>query len=665
MANLPTAAAEVYTIMRAFDYGIDLWDDKSNIVYEPEDARWFFGTKTMKNKKQTIIVEISQLNTESVLRLHTGPSSNEVAFSTFWETLKTCATNALLTPHLQTHDQEIHPKNFAMKAMNEGISNMIDLAESKEYGTTRSSYYPLGKATVIARHKCAIDPTIPGARRRNIKEVFVENAQGERHLMPNNNLAAGLAMGQHVNQGNHWSDNVASQINNMATDYAGMGDAAGYLGGTGAMCEGAEDLREKALAKRKAIRETFKRMSREDSYAAESSRLANMGETPLLEGEGLERLREQLAVEGRKLPESVVNACSRLMAEGDCVDESILDEEAPEIPGEEHEKTAGAITLMGHTISRTVFDPFNNEGKLKMAGSPDLSRLPPFQKVTDELMYKLSEVAKFVHDDAMGNFLASIANQWEQGKFGKNPTRDSILIRMAALALKAAGVASPVAKTTMSESLGLRGMTSILEMEQWFAGFDPDRVLLAESDCERDAEDGESDADALDDCEDEVKELKKKLKKIKKINDGSGYDWEEHWELDAESKGMNEGMQGGVETFAPGDKVMSEDLTQEDILLPKDQGLDLASEVVARGEDDEDMNRMLTLAGRPIQQTPVMSENDGARYVAQKSTKFNAMGDKWDVIDTEQNNRAVYLGQDEARAKNQADFRNRGKPNPN
>lgn len=622
MANLPASAAEVYTIMRSFDYGIDLWDDKSNKVYEPEEARWFFGTKTMNKKKQTLMVEISELNTGCTLRLHTGPSSNAVAFTGFWETLKTSATKYVLTPNLQTHDQEIHPKNFAMKAMNEGIS-MIDLTENQDYGTTRSSYFPLGEAKVIARHKCSIDPTVPGARRRNIKHVFVENSQGERHLMPNNNLAAGLAMGQHVNQGNHWSDNVAAQINNMATDYAGMGDAAGYLGGTGAMCEGAEDLREKALATRKAIRETFKRMRREDSYAAESSRLANMGETPLLEGEVLERLREQLTVEGRKLPESVVNACSRLMAEGDCVDESILGEEAPEIPGEKGDgKTAKAITLMGHTISRHVFDLFNNEGKLEMSkGTPDLSRMPPFQKVTDELMYKLSEVAKYVDDDAMANFLTAISNQWEQGKFGKNPSRDNILIRMAALALKAAGVASPISKTTMSESLGLRGCKSVLEMEQWFAGFDPDRVLLAETDCKRDAEDCEDDAekvtdcdDALDDCNDEVRELKKKLKKVDEGKDDDDEDEDENTCGQCEGTGSTSDM--GYKEECPvcdGSGVLSEsvneDLTQEDILLPKDQGLDLASEVVARGDDDEDMNRMLTLAGRPIQQTPVMSEH--------------------------------------------------------
>lgn len=595
MANFSAVSSEVYTILRSFDYMLDLYDEKSNKVYEPDQARKFFASKTSHGKTQNLLVAVDDLNSSSTIQLNTGPSSDSVALTGLWETLKTCATKYNMIYSLVTHKKEIHPKNFASGAtMNEGMK-MTDLTENM-YGTSRSSYLRIGEAKMIVRHNKRIDAEAPGSRSRCVESIFIENAQGERHLLPSNDLAAGRAMGQHVNQGGSWADPVAQQINNMSGYFSDLGASASYLGGAGAICEGAEDLRAKCRSKRKSIRESFNRMFREATYAAESARFAKMGDTPLLEGEGLERLREQLTVEGRKLPESVVKACSRLMAESDEPEDGMLDEQAPEADTEEDDAEAPAetsITLMGHTISRDVFDRFNKDGELELKGTPDLSRVPPFQKVTDELMYKLSEVAMLVKDDAMGNFLSSIANMWEQGQFGKNPARDNLLIRMAGVALKAAGVSAP---TTMKESLGPRGVTAILEMEAWFASFDPDRVLLAEGDCSRDQKDCDDDItdaeDALDDCNDEVRELKKKLKD-EKVDESADLD---------------------------------EDLTQEDILLPKNQGLDLELEVVSGKENDPEMARMLTLAGRPVREdtenySVVPSENGEQFEIIDKRTR--------------------------------------------
>ncbi len=640
MANFSAVSSEVYTILRSYDYVLDLYDEKSNKVYEPDQARKFFASKTSHNKTQNLLVAVDDLNSSSTIQLNTGPSSDSVALSGLWETLKTCATKYNMIYSLETHDKEIHPKNFATAAtMHEGKSHMIDLTENM-YGTSRSSYLRIGESKMIVRHNKRIEAEAPGARSRCVESIFIENAQGERHLMPNNDLAAGRAMGQHVNQGGSWADPVADQINSMAGYFSDLGSSASYLGGAGALCEGAEDLRAKCRGKRKAIRESFNRMFREASYAAESARFASMGETPLLEGEGLERLREQLTVKGRKLPESVVNACARLMAEGD-EPEEMLDEQAPQeiAPPEDtpegQEAAANAtVKVLGREVATPAWEALK-QGKMDIRVTPDLAETPHFKNVTAQIMFKLNALAAVVLDDTLANLFSSVYDEYVNGALEKDPAGRSLVTKLGIAACRAADI-----QIVTEGNLGPKGVDAIMEMQQWFSTFHPDRVLLAESECKREAEDCKSDADALDDCEGEVKELKGKLKDKEKVDEseyeddsfghasfgrgdrvivkgGHGYeDTVGETGTVIGSEPSHHGTEFADDIFVeldsqPGQNYrytadaldpasLSEDLTQEDILLPKDQGLDLADEVVARGEDDEDMSRMLTLAGRPL-----------------------------------------------------------------
>ena len=656
MANFSAVSSEVFTILRSFDYVLDLYDDKSNKVYEPSDARKFFASRTKHGKTQNLLVVIEDLNESSIIQLNTGPSSDSVALSGFWEAIKTCATKYNMTYSLVTHDKEIHPKNFAAHSVMQEGRNMIDLTENM-YGTSRSSYLRIGEAKMIVRHNKRIDDAVPGARKRCVEHIFIENAHGERHMMPHNNLAAGRAMGQHVNQGGSWVDDTAQQINNMADHFSDLGSSVSYLG-SDALMEAMSDLRGKCKSRRKAIRETFNRIFREDTYEGEVQKLSSMGEPPLLEGSGLDKLREQMTIEGRKLPENVLNACARVLAETDCVDENVLDEEVKgadeveEIEDEVVTPKGKTISVLGVPVNAEAWEAFKSEGKLELRGEPKMSGQPSFKNVTAQVMFKMHSLTSVVVDDSMRELLEKVYNDYVSERLPASLRERGLISQLAVFACRAANI--PI----VSEStLGPRGVVAIVEMEEWFAQFNPNRVLLAETDCEKeikdhmaghhskksDAEDHESDHDRIaPECEDEV---------------------EDHMEKHHGGKDLDEGMFD--KTFRDivqedDDEDLDEDLTQEDILLPKNQGLDLADEVVAEPEDSEEMSRILSLAGRP-RAMPLGENSDGEYRAVPAQGSF--MGDKWDVVDA--TGKKVILGVSRAAAEASAKWKNDGKPNPN
>lgn len=478
MANLSAISSEVFDILRSFDYVLDLYDEDGNAVYEPEDARRFFGSRT-STKTENIMVAVIDENDDSLVRLILGPSSDVMGLEGLRETLRTTATKYNMIYDLETRDQEIQPKDFATRASIREGKELMNLTETKLYGTSRSSYARFENARMIIRHSKRVDEETPGARTRNISKVFVENAEGERYLMPVNNLSAGLAMGQHVNQGGTWADPIAAKIEDMGSYFNDLGSAMGYLGsGEVALAESACEIRGKCKARRKAVRESLRRLANAATYTNEAETYRNEQPTPLLEGSDLEQLRESITVEGRKLPERVLNACARVLAEKPLEEDGILDEEMKM----QDVKATGTVKVLGLDIDANVWSLFKERGEIRLRHQPDMADMPVFKSTLAQIMYKMNEVSKVItsNKEYDGDSLANMLSRVYQAYVNDVLDRDPAAKRQATiLGIKVCEAAK--VKIIAEGGLGPRGVTAILEMEEWFRGFHPDRVLLAET----------------------------------------------------------------------------------------------------------------------------------------------------------------------------------------
>ena len=96
----------------------------------------------------------------------------------------------------------------------------VNLAESKLYGTSRSSYQQLENVRIVARHsKRIVDDSIPGARSRNIECFYVENSMGERFRLPEGTTLNGArAYARHFKNGGQIHDDFYKHINKIITE---------------------------------------------------------------------------------------------------------------------------------------------------------------------------------------------------------------------------------------------------------------------------------------------------------------------------------------------------------------------------------------------------------------------------------------------------------------
>ena len=94
------------------------------------------------------------------------------------------------------------------------------VAESKLYGTTKSSYQKAGPVRIIVRHSKPVVDEVRGSRSRHIKAIYIENDQGERFKMECNSLKGARAMAQHVSHGGSPYDELGSHISRVVQEHA-------------------------------------------------------------------------------------------------------------------------------------------------------------------------------------------------------------------------------------------------------------------------------------------------------------------------------------------------------------------------------------------------------------------------------------------------------------
>ena len=94
------------------------------------------------------------------------------------------------------------------------------VAESKLYGTSRSSYENRGPVRIVVRHTDHINPESRGARSRHIKGVFLETHEGERRKLPINSLKYARAMARHCSEGGSMEDEFGQHITEIASELA-------------------------------------------------------------------------------------------------------------------------------------------------------------------------------------------------------------------------------------------------------------------------------------------------------------------------------------------------------------------------------------------------------------------------------------------------------------
>jgi hypothetical protein len=444
VADLGVVAKEVFQILRSFNYTIRPYDENGNDVAEPSEAR------RLMCFPKNLMVSLVDDDDNSRITLNIGKSVHISDVMGLDQKLRTIATKYNMIFRAQQYGKNITPKEFAALASIQE-DYMMQVCEGM-YGTSRSSYLRLENARMIVRHKDRIDDSKIGARGRCVESVFVENRIGERSRMPTNNLMAGRAMTQHVNQGGGFADPVGQQIGGMAMQYSNLGIGAGA-----AMSEAAGAIREACRGKMKKLRKTFECLARPNSYAKEAAEIMAQANV-LTETEVPEtRINEVRQLLNGDLSEDVYECCCKAMDE-------------MREPVTEAAKPAELVRLLGLPVEKAAWHAFWDNDSLNLRGNPDMNLGNNRMRGWDKLAYKLSQVAAVVKDDGLANLFDRVA---EELPTATDAQKKKIYHSIAVRAIRALNKQQTA---PWFEGLATKNETVLAHLN-WLNSFDPDRIL--------------------------------------------------------------------------------------------------------------------------------------------------------------------------------------------
>lgn len=188
-------AKEIYQVIGSEPMA--LYNNEGNIVYEPAEAESFF----LKN--DGIMVQINDEEKELEISLSDGVDAKSFE-DLYGQKLRKLSLNNQFKYKLRTYGKKLTPKDFSNTPVLESM-----------YGSSKSSYQKIGGAKVIIRHSTAVNEEKRGSRTKNIKQIFVETADGERFRIPHENLHAARAIAFHLNNEGYYGDVVSSKILEM------------------------------------------------------------------------------------------------------------------------------------------------------------------------------------------------------------------------------------------------------------------------------------------------------------------------------------------------------------------------------------------------------------------------------------------------------------------
>ena len=204
---------------------VSLGDDKAKATTDPEKAR-FFNFDYSVNDTNYGNITISLIDEMSLKVYFSKNISKDLdkeqrdVWYSFLRELREFAKRNMLSfePRDITRSTLKHRDLKQVSKADNTYDKDDVVAESRLYGTSKSSYEKFGPVRIIVRHDKPVVDEVGGARSRHIKSVYVENAEGERFKMPFKSLTASRAMARHISAGGTPHDELGQHITEMAVE---------------------------------------------------------------------------------------------------------------------------------------------------------------------------------------------------------------------------------------------------------------------------------------------------------------------------------------------------------------------------------------------------------------------------------------------------------------
>lgn len=230
--NFNSVAKELFGKIRTQFPKIQLGDANSAVTDRPEDARFFeFDFVVDGNNIGTVSASISEDDGLVVMcgndLVGEEPESIKRKWFNFLRELREFAKQNMMNFDVRDiAKSNLDKRDYQMLANNSGE---VAMAESKLWGTSKTSFQEMGEAKLIVKHSKPVNYDLPAGRTMHIESIFIENAQGERFRYPFKHLNGARALATHVAHGGTSYDNIGQHIIGLSEELNKLRMFKGYV----------------------------------------------------------------------------------------------------------------------------------------------------------------------------------------------------------------------------------------------------------------------------------------------------------------------------------------------------------------------------------------------------------------------------------------------------
>lgn len=376
-----TVSEKLFKVLKGHGYSVQMFDsNEGKEIIDPQQARFFYV------KNPNLMVNLDQDNAE--IKMHKGPTSVENIEKSI-QTVRNLAKDNLLDFDLREFGREIKPKNYTYRLNSNTMKDITTESYSTLAGSTKTSSQNLENAKLLIKHRKPVDEEVPGSRSRNIKALYIENADGERFKYPFIHLNGARAMTRHVQSGGTPYDEIGQSIVEISEQLSKIREVTTIVRRSPHMQEQASSIYDSLLNRQAQLRETMKRLTTSTGYN-EYVENFTAKENVEVSAEAIDKLKEKFTVS---------NIDSRII------------ELLPMIHQIHEDEINDTPTLRNRVLQNISKGPF--ELSLRTGSQTDYSpdNIKKFANKETMMAYKLSDMAARAKDDEVSIFLARMSDK--------------------------------------------------------------------------------------------------------------------------------------------------------------------------------------------------------------------------------------------------------------
>lgn len=218
MKPIEIIANDLFDKVRSRFTNLQMGDEEGAVTADPNEARFFdFDFAIEGNTLGRVSISINETgNLKIYYSQGITENADSITQSLWYDFLKEMrffAKRRLL--RFDTRDitkGNLDKTDFQYLAQNGNKDPNMNESKVVTSGTKMTTRRKLDDCQMVIRHESAVDETVPGARSRKIKNIFIQNKDGERFKFPFTYLPGARAMQRHVANGGYPHDEVGKHI---------------------------------------------------------------------------------------------------------------------------------------------------------------------------------------------------------------------------------------------------------------------------------------------------------------------------------------------------------------------------------------------------------------------------------------------------------------------